>query len=541
MKKIITPILVLLFIIPAVSAQTNSISGISTPSLNEAEAHIAINPADSNQMAIGYMERNDSLNFIIYYSGDGGNSWNKSAFDFRASSTALMPGAETIGGGDILLAYDKTGKLYTSWIYLFRKPTVDSAFFLGFWASSMDNGQNFQFENINNNDEFFGKGILTNQFQNIANIYDGICDRQWMAVDHTNGPNSNKLYIGFVNYTNTFGGLKVKSKLPNSTSFGGSTTAVMGNYQFSNIAVDANGMLHYTFAEIAPPYGIWHVSSSNGGSTFSNLHKVGNSVNPTSNAPFFVNNRENAAPSLAIDGDNNLHVTWTDYPSGQAPKAYYAHSLDGGNTWSLPFDISAHIGMGTFFANVSAYGDKVSLSTYSINSTKQADYYLMTSYNKGLNFAAPIKLTNQQSNFANFATTDFPGDFTSSVRTACKTFSAWADIRAGGQPKIYLSRYTDCAPTGYEEVTTINSPFQISTLYPNPAKDQINLIIKSKSSLLVKIGVFSLNGKRILAKQYRLDTGRNTITMATEALATGNYMLMLMDEKGSKMSRMFSK
>lgn len=541
MKKIYILIIISFWSINYLTAQTSAVSGITTSTVNEAEAHIAINPSNNNQMAVGYMEDNNGLKFKIYYSVDAGNTWNQSSFNAPGLSNPLFPGLLAIGGGDIILAYDKTGKLYASWIYLYYNQSTDSAFFTGFWASSLDNGQTFQFENVNNNDEFFGRGVMTNSLQTITNAFDGICDRQWMAVDHSNGSNANRLYIGFVNYTSNFGGLKVRSKAASATSFGNLTTMVSGNYQLSNLAVDKNGVLHYSFAQTTAPFGIWHKASTDGGSTFSALHKIGNSLDPFPPAPHYVNDRENAAPSLAIDGDNNLHVTWTDCPPGQEPKAYYAYSKDGGVTWSTPMDISAKLGLGTFFVNVSAAGNKVSLSTYGIDPSKKSDYYLLISGDNGLNFGPPIKLTNQQSDFGNFATTSFAGDYTSSVRTTCNTFSVWADLRGGGQPKLYLSRYADCGALGTQELTTINSPFQFENLYPNPANKELFISLKNKKSGKVDTRIYSIDGKLMYSKEHQLKEGKQKLMVSVASLAPGNYTLVLQDERGNKIIRMFGK
>ncbi len=522
--------------------QSNPVSNSSQAGLNEAEAHIAINPSDSNQMAVGYMSQSNTsgLGFQVYYSTDAGNSWNLSSFDAPTLSNPLYPGSIIGGGGDILLAYDKTGKLYVSWIYLYYNQSQDRGYFSGMWASSVDNGQSFQFENVNQSDEFFGRGVLTNGLQNILNIYEGICDRQWMAVDHTNGSHANNLYVGFVNYTNTFAGLKIRTKKQNNTFFDNPVNAAVGSFQLSNVAVDNNGVLHYTFARINGNDGIYHVSSSDGGQTFSTPTLISNSQGsfPQNHQ---INDRVNAAPSLAIDGQNNLHVSWTSYPNAQEADAFYSYSTDGGSTWSTPFDVSKELNINSFYANVSASGDKVSISTYGIDNARQADYYLFYSANNGVSFSPPVKLTSQQSNLANFANTDFAGDYTSSVRSECKTFSVWSDFRNAGQPKLYLSSYSDCAPLGFQEITTINSPFQIGSLYPNPAQQELNISISSEKVINMSATIYSMDGKLIAKQSQKIRLGNQKFTIPVSSLSPGNYTVLLQDENGNKISRMFSK
>ncbi len=525
------------------SAQSGAVSGVTDPTVNEAEAHITINPSDTNQMAVGYMEgTSGGLQFAIYYSTDAGDSWTRSTFDASSMCSPIYPGALLAGGGDIILAYDQTGKLYASWIYLYYDINTDSAYFSGFWASSLDSGQSFQFENPGTEDIYYGRGILYNGFSNVLNDYQGVCDRQWMAVDHSSGSAANTLYVGYVNFTNTFSGMRIRAKHPDSTGFASQQTAVTGDYQFTNIAVDQNGVVHYTCAQLSHPFDLWHISSTDGGMTFSSPHRVGPLSNPFPQSNFYVNDRENAAPSLAIDGSGNLHVAWTDFPgSGAAPTAFYARSTDGGLTWSAPLDLSAILSQGTFFANVTAWGDKVSISTYDIDTNKQADYYLLLSTDNGLNFGAPIKLTNQQSDFASFPMSDFAGDYTSSARTDCRTFSVWSDFRNSGQPKLYLSKYTDCYPDGYQELSTINSPFQITALYPNPAQETLSIQIESIENVEVDVTIYDLLGKQISLQSLIIQSGTNTTKLSTRNYAAGQYILSLTDDKGNKITRQISK
>ena len=522
--------------------QSNPVSNSSQAGLNEAEAHIAINPSDSNQMAVGFMSQSatSGLGFKIYYSTDAGNSWSLSSFDAATLSNPLYPGSIIAGGGDILLAYDQTGKLYTSWIYLYYNFNTDTAYFSGMWASSSNNGQSFQFENVNQSDEFFGRGILTNGLSSISNLYEGICDRQWMAVDHTEGNNANNLYVGFVNYTNTFAGLKVRSKKSTNSFFDNPVNAAVGSYQLSNLAVDNDGELHYSFARIDGNDGIYHVSSNDGGQTFSALNLV-SSAQGAFPQNHQINDRVNAAPSLAIDGKNNLHVTWTSYPNSQDAQSFYSYSTDGGLSWSTPFNMSTALNLNSFYSNVTAHGDKVSISTYGIDNARQADYYLFLSTNNGASFGTPIKLTSQQSNLAGFANTDFAGDYTSSVRSECKTFSVWSDFRNAGQPKLYLSSYSDCAPLGFQEITTINSPFQIIRLYPNPAQQELRISIFSENALKISATIYSIDGKVITTNNQKVRQGKQEFMIPVSTLSRGNYTLVLQDDDGNKITRLFSK
>jgi len=111
---------------------------------SEGEACMAIDPLDSNRMVIGFMESTSTdLLFRTYYSTDAGNSWTLSNFNFKSTLAADYPGRSVAGGGDILLAYDKNGKLYSTWLYATVTPSFDTLGFSVLWAESTDGGVNF--------------------------------------------------------------------------------------------------------------------------------------------------------------------------------------------------------------------------------------------------------------------------------------------------------------------------------------------------------------------------------------------------------------
>lgn len=537
MKYILT-FFSLLIMVFGLKAQVleNKISALSGSAVNESEAHIAINPSDTNQIAVGYMHTDASgLMFKVHTTNDGGNSWTQSSFNgLNLTSTVVSSSYLVAGGGDIILAYDKNGKLYTSWIYLLYNPIADTALFAGFWASSNNNGNSFSFESTSGQNHYFGLGALVNGLSDIANIYQGVCDRQWMAVDHSNGPNQNKLYIGFVNYTNTFSGLKFRQKATSSNFFDPLFNVVAGDYQLSNIAVDKNGLIHYTAASIGNGNDkIVHFSSTSG-TTFSPPHTVANALNTFPNSYYF-NERENAAPSLAIAGDNSLHVTWTSFPLGLPSKCYYARSTDGGITWSIPFDINNALGtQGTIYANVSASGEKISISVYGYNTQKVTNYYVLSSPNYGNSFFAPQILSSTTSDFGNFASTDFFGDYTSSARNACRTYSVWADIRSGGQPKAYVARFNDCAPIAVQDMVKINTNFSLENVYPNPSKNDFTFKINSDKNIELQWELLDALGKKIKTDKVALIKGKQQFSISVDNLATGNYFIFLKDETGNQ-------
>jgi len=82
-----------------------------------AEPCIAINPQNTDQLAVAFMQLDD---FPIYYSRDGGSTWTQS----RTTTTQLWrevnpsAGGRSLGGGDPILVYDNEGVLHLTYILL---------------------------------------------------------------------------------------------------------------------------------------------------------------------------------------------------------------------------------------------------------------------------------------------------------------------------------------------------------------------------------------------------------------------------------------
>ncbi len=523
-----------------------SISGNTNASVEEGEAHIAIDPLDSNNMVMGFMELTaNGVQFKIYNSDDGGYNWQVSGFDPASGAQGDYPTYSVIGGGDIVFAYDKQGTLYCSWINLLADMNLasplDTCIWTAYWAKSTDNGSTFTLET--GNDHFFGLGKIGLSGGFTTHDYeDGIVDRQWMAVDLSSGPYENNLYVGYINYpfilSNT--GLKVKTKAPGQTTFSGAVTAYSGSGQLTNIGVDNNGVLHYCFADIQSNE-ILHVFSDDGGQTFSTTHGIYGGSNLFPNNNHKVNGRENAAPSLAIDGTNKLHLVWSDFPPGEdQPVSYYSTSDDGGLNWSQEIDLENYFDGGVFMPVVSASNNHVSISCNVLDSTGKSEYYHISSYDNGAIFSQPVKVSSGITDFDAIGTSVFVGDYSSAVRTDCAIFGLWTDCGANGC-KQYISRYDECASLGLTELTPVESSFTLNNLYPNPAENDLSFIVKSELNDMLTIEVYNAIGQQQLVERFNASEGENQYELNVSGLSKGHYILKVQNTEGTFITRTFIK
>lgn len=514
---------------------------VAAPGGDKGEAHIVINPTDSNKMVIGCMNMLPQTSFKIYHSSDAGNTWTPSTFNPAQQVPIDFPGYTTAGGGDIVFAYDKNGDLYCSWIYLLLNVNMqnylDSCLFIGYWAKSSDNGQTFTYEAGDNH--FFGKGKFDVQQLIVHDFGDGLCDREWMSVDLTNGPNANRLYIGYINYPFNMAetGLKVKSKLPNEAGFSDANLAYNGTGQFTNIGVDGNGILHYTFCD-GTLDNVYHVSSSDGGQTFSNPHLIKNGVRLSPQSNYFLNERENAAPSLAIDGDNNLYLVWNEFPIGSFPTSFFSSSTDGGATWSNPVNLESLFDKVAFMPVVSAKGDNVTIGCYGVDADKKANYYIINSDNNAATFTDPLMVSSGITDFAQIGLAEFVGDYTTSTRTNCVIYNTWSDYRSGNRQ--YISKLDVCASAGVYELTPVESTYYLNLTYGMENKT-ITVDVKSSVNDVLLFEIYSLDGKKVYSRTNQIQEGTTVLTIPMSGFSNGKYLCYSSNQKGIVTTKLIEK
>lgn len=510
----------------------------STSNLSdEGEGFLAINPNDSNHLIVSYMDFGDpnlALKFPIYYSMDGGATWQASSFDPFSIFTQDYPSSIVGGGGDPVFAFADDGTIYYSWIFLGVDTNSFQFDFTLNWASSVDNGATFQVSQ--GRKHFIGHGTLT-PFGTIGDDGDGIFDRQWFAVDNSGGANDGRLYNSCVFFPSDStllagDGIVIRYKDAGVDSFAVANIPISPNagVQFANVVVDGSGGVHVAYGDLVNEEIMY--SSSTNGSTFSTpkVIAVGQDFAP---GPVSLHDRDNVASNMVVDlSDDHLYVVYTDFPLSGV-EGYFLKSPDGGATWSSPLDISTIAnGNQVLMPTVSAYNGKVSISWYDVDNSDVSTQYTIQSLDKGATWGTPTVVSLSTTNFAT-AGTDWYGDYHTSVRTNCKTYTLWSDGRSGS-PKMYVGITKNCQGISIEELSPITDVVSVGKLFPNPAKSYFTLEVSSKIKGEAQLNLLDLTGKKIAElSQSVIGEGENTITIELPSyISNDTYLVEILTPEG---------
>ncbi|MBL7766145.1 MAG: T9SS type A sorting domain-containing protein [Chitinophagaceae bacterium] len=519
--------------------------------IEEGEAFIAMNPTDSNKLVLCYAERSAAgLSFPVFTTDNGGQTWTQSAFDALTYLQDDFPGGVLRGGGNPVFAYDKDGKLYFSWTYMASNITsLDTIHACMYLAHSIDDGISWNI--ATGPDRFIGRSVIDSTTYIAFANSEGYYERPWLAVDQSNGINENSLYSSFVYHPNIseasgLNGIFVKKKVISSTGFNAAKKQVFsGAAQFGNVAVDSNGKLHVTFIDIDSQR-VLHAVSTDGGNNFSTPHVIGIGTNLMgAQGNGFIHNYENSAVNLCIDGSNNLHVVWSDFPVNPNVNydSYYSRSTDGGTNWSPPILLSSKFlpGIKVLMPTICAYKNKISIGGYAIDFNKVSDYYMITSNNQGTSWLPSRKVSTQSTYFADTSNLGKRfGEYFSAVRNQTNVYQIWSDGRDTSGPKMYVS-VTHEWSTGVSEVTPVNSSFILEKYYPVPTTDQLNLTFKSTEPNNLKLSITTMDGSIVQQQSSKISMGTSTIQIPIHSVAAGNYILNIESEDGFVFTRMIHK
>ena len=320
--------------------------------------------------------------------------------------------------------------------------------------------------------------------------------------------------------------------------------------QFTNLEVGDNGTVHLScfMGDVSTGDGFAvYTNSTDGGKTWSQVKQIGpcRSKSPNPQETKEIHQRENSAVSLATSG-NNVYMTWTHQTNGEQ-RGFYAFSNDDGANWSQPIEFGLEVSTDDyyhFFSNISASADQATISWYEVDkSTSISNYKMVEIFDDGMTFGKPAVVSTASTNFSSAPNdpSKFYGDYNSSVKDGCFTYSVWSE--GTDIPTIYVTKFNGCSLTDIEEVTPVNSDLSASMTYPNPVDKMITIEIDARREFSnIQFDLISADG-RILKRMgsVNIASGYEKISFNAEELTSGKYMLRILLEDGMLLTRSFIK
>jgi hypothetical protein len=449
--KGIACVLVLLAIPPVVVGQVHNVRVDKPGTIDPEEVTIAINPANPMNLAAG-----SNLDYY-YYSTDGGSTWAQG----RLTSTWGV-------WGDPCVVYDSKGNLY----YGHLSQGTGAG---GYWLDrivvqkSTDGGATW--------DSGVGVGYNAPRRQQ---------DKEWMAVDLTNSPNRDYLYMAWTQF-DAYGSSNPSDSSRILFSRSGDAGATWskpkrisdraGNCVDSDStvegAVPAVGPNGEVYLSWSGPLGIMFDRSSDGGVTwgvdiFATLQPGGWDFE----IPGI--DRANGMPITACDISNSSHrgtiyVCWSDQRNGAGnTDIFLVRSTDGGTTWSPPVRVNDDTGVAQQFfvwMTIDQSTGNLYFVFYDRRSTtgNATDVYCARSTDGGQTFT---NFKVSESSFTPLQSVFF-GDYTNIAASNGRVYPIWMRLDT-----THLSIWT--APideaTGVAEQAGTENPemFELLQNWPNP-------------------------------------------------------------------------
>ena len=517
---------------------------ITTKNASESEVHAAINPTNPLNFVLSpIMSGQEGFETPIYYSMDGGQTWNLSnfkpspPFDFQA----------IVGGGDPVFVFDKNGTVYYSWINL---AITQQGYIAGTYsAKSTDGGENWEFINALDEINFStGEGIML--------------DKQWMACDlntDESNPYSANIYISAVRQSSEGLnlGLYRYSQESQKFDFLRNINSVEKSYfQFATIDVDDDSKVHVTFFGANGQYGmtdqsLYHAVFSDGGETLVKETKitdvfVDKMQSETQGSTNGIDGlgRDYPSPYMSVgpndlEGNVPVYLTWSssgiNEPSDDRSNVYFVRSLDGGLAWETPRDLnpeSENQGIQEFYPAISVNdAGVIGISYYdrrlATDGTLETHYVLKLSFDNGESFGSPIFLSSTPSDFNQFSdkggNIDFGiGEYNALILTDTEAIAFWGDGRKGNNDTDIYGAWVDLKPSSISpsKVNGLFTNFKINSISPNPSSDIIHFDLNNSNQDFT-VEIITTTGTKLFST--KMSGISNEIDI--NSLSSGAYLL----------------
>ena len=164
-----------------------------------------------------------------------------------------------------------------------------------------------------------------------------------------------------------------------------------------------------------------------------------------------------------------------------------------------------------------------------------SDIYLTYSDDGGQTFAPDIKVTSMTTSFAAIGLKNGGfgiGEYNAVLATNDYVIPVWSDGRDNSGNINLYSAFIHIAPNqsvDIQNVTAINGPLKINSLYPNPARNELTLSYESSEAGKMELGIYDVQGKLLMPLgDIQVAATKATAPLNINTLAAGNYLLKVM-------------
>lgn len=165
--------------------------------------------------------------------------------------------------------------------------------------------------------------------------------------------------------------------------------------------------------------------------------------------------------------------------------------------------------------------DKGALLTWTTSSEQNSDRFDVQKSSNGVDWTTigSVKAAGTSTTQKNYQFVDLNGG---------AAFYRIMQVDKDGRSAYTTIKATNCKVAQYDVI-----------LYPVPARDKLNVVIKSETSTSTGLQVIDMNGKVVYRASAQLNPGNNNIAINVSALPGGQYILMSTDP-GIKIDKKFT-
>lgn len=239
-------------------------------------------------------------------------------------------------------------------------------------------------------------------------------------------------------------------------------------------------------------------------------------------------------PSLAVDG-NNVYLVYQallDLPFYAATGQYYrgvfgVKSTNGGTSFEE--------GVSWLSYNEDCYYVDWNLYDWSANG---GEWTVESVVNEGENVYPSVSrnIVNGKLNMI-WHNDYFPGTNNGNIATD-PTNVIFTSIDAN---QLGLYNNTEEIPQGLWLDGVVDNTLSSMKLYPNPATDNVNILIASKENANAHLTIFNLMGQQVYSEDVAVVEGNNLVRVSTSNLQAGVYMVNIKTNSGTSTQKLIVK